>query len=191
MIWPGLIFLFFSASSSKLIPYILPVLPPLAILIGNYFADTRKNGPAWRFPSSFTAIAVTTMSFLIVAGAVVPRFETRSTKLLAEALKPVIRDDDEIIHYRNYYQDIPVYLERRVSIANWKGELEFGTTIEDTSGWMIDEAELWRRWNGPRRIFLFAGTRDAEALRTMPAKPFFLIAETKNTVILSNRKAKE
>lgn len=37
-LWAGWIFLFFSVSSSKVIPYILPMLPPLAILLGRYFS---------------------------------------------------------------------------------------------------------------------------------------------------------
>jgi 4-amino-4-deoxy-L-arabinose transferase-like glycosyltransferase len=36
--WAGFIFLFFSASHSKLVPYVLPVFPPLALLIGRYVA---------------------------------------------------------------------------------------------------------------------------------------------------------
>lgn len=35
LIWAGLIFLFFSKSSSKLIPYILPIFPPLAIMVAH------------------------------------------------------------------------------------------------------------------------------------------------------------
>lgn len=35
LIWAFLIFLFFSKSSSKLIPYILPIFPPLAILVAH------------------------------------------------------------------------------------------------------------------------------------------------------------
>ena len=35
LIWTVLIFLFFSKSNSKLIPYILPIFPPLAIMIGH------------------------------------------------------------------------------------------------------------------------------------------------------------
>ncbi len=35
LIWTAVIFLFFSKSNSKLIPYILPVFPPLAMLIGH------------------------------------------------------------------------------------------------------------------------------------------------------------
>ena len=34
VVWAGLVFLFFSASHSKLVTYILPVFPPLAVLIG-------------------------------------------------------------------------------------------------------------------------------------------------------------
>jgi 4-amino-4-deoxy-L-arabinose transferase-like glycosyltransferase len=38
VVWAGFIFLFFSASHSKLVPYILPVFPSLALLIGRYVA---------------------------------------------------------------------------------------------------------------------------------------------------------
>jgi hypothetical protein len=37
-LWALLIFFFFSKSDSKLIPYILPVFPPLALLMGSSFA---------------------------------------------------------------------------------------------------------------------------------------------------------
>jgi 4-amino-4-deoxy-L-arabinose transferase-like glycosyltransferase len=39
LIWGALIFAFFSKSDSKLVPYILPVFPPLAILIGRWFSE--------------------------------------------------------------------------------------------------------------------------------------------------------
>lgn len=39
LIWAAFIFLFFSASHSKLVPYILPVFPPLALLTGRMFSD--------------------------------------------------------------------------------------------------------------------------------------------------------
>jgi hypothetical protein len=48
-IWTAFIFLFFSASQSKLPGYILPVFPPLAVLIGAGLADaTLKKGAALR-----------------------------------------------------------------------------------------------------------------------------------------------
>jgi 4-amino-4-deoxy-L-arabinose transferase-like glycosyltransferase len=44
VVWIGFVFLFFSKSQSKLIPYILPVFPPLAILLAAWFA--RRSAEA-------------------------------------------------------------------------------------------------------------------------------------------------
>ena len=53
LLWAGVIFLFFSFSGSKLIPYILPVFPPLSMLMGNRlarFAEGKNPGEAkWFF----------------------------------------------------------------------------------------------------------------------------------------------
>lgn len=39
LVWAGFIFVFFSISNSKLIPYITPAFPPLAILVGKTITD--------------------------------------------------------------------------------------------------------------------------------------------------------
>ena len=251
LLWALLIFLFFSASSSKLIPYLLPVLPPLALLIGKYLADGWERNALWGFGGGRISYAVITGAlaiglfivhryvpalntsgmtvvcwtvggwllmgciavwtsrgrdtvnrvvihivlafsvFFIAGSAIAPQLDTRSLKPFARVLKPILRPGDEVAHYRNYYQDLPVYLERRMTLVNWRGELDFGMTIEDVSDWMINEAELWKRWQGPARIFLVAGTKDADAVRTIQKGPFFLIAQNKNTVILSNKEVKQ
>ena len=41
--WVVFIFLFFTKSHSKLVPYILPVFPPLAAIIGVWLAKTKSN----------------------------------------------------------------------------------------------------------------------------------------------------
>jgi 4-amino-4-deoxy-L-arabinose transferase-like glycosyltransferase len=45
--WAAFIFLFFSASQSKLIPYILPVFPPVAVLVGRWLAATLRSPDAF------------------------------------------------------------------------------------------------------------------------------------------------
>jgi hypothetical protein len=246
MLWAGLIFLFFTASSSKLIPYILPVLPPLALLLGKYLAEAWKGVPVRDFstglmtftvmvaalilfvaivihrrpelvPEAFSplkavlaalllggialthaafrktgprgavaAIAGTMVLALLIFGSSAHHLDTRSLKTMALILRPILRNGDDVAHYRNYYQDLPVYLERRAIVVEWRGELEFGAMIEDTSGWIISEAELWRRWEGQGRIFLVASQKDADAIRKMPGKRLFPVAQNRNTVILSN-----
>lgn len=44
LLWFAVIFVFFSLSSSKLIPYIVPAIPPLAILAGIFLDDLMDRG---------------------------------------------------------------------------------------------------------------------------------------------------
>ena len=64
LLWAGVIFAFFSKSDSKLIPYILPVFPPLALLIGNWFArESSGRSVRWN--------AIGTGALLVLIGAAI------------------------------------------------------------------------------------------------------------------------
>jgi 4-amino-4-deoxy-L-arabinose transferase-like glycosyltransferase len=69
-IWAAFIFLFFSISSTKLVTYILPSYPPLAILIGWYLdrrcQDYRLKGEGLIWP-----VMVTVFSILLIGGMIV------------------------------------------------------------------------------------------------------------------------
>ncbi len=247
LLWATLIFLFFSKSDSKLIPYILPVLPPLALLIGRYLADAWQGrhrfgirsgaallivldvlfiaalliAPRFRpeidrhglrphvyalaaillltgitawslrrrvaFPNALGALVGGTALFLIVTNTLMPSLDTRSVKPLALALRPLLRPGDEVICYRNYYQDLPVYLERTVDIAEWKGELQFGAQQEDQSRRLIDDAELRRRWDGPGRAYLVTSKGNYATLLRVVGGKTYPVADTRMNVLLSNR----
>jgi 4-amino-4-deoxy-L-arabinose transferase-like glycosyltransferase len=47
VLWAAVIFAFFSASSSKLPSYILPILPALALLTGDWLASARPRALRW------------------------------------------------------------------------------------------------------------------------------------------------
>jgi 4-amino-4-deoxy-L-arabinose transferase-like glycosyltransferase len=61
VLWALLIFLFFSKSDSKLIPYILPVFPPLALLIGSAFARLANAIPKAEKTESYIIAAILTV----------------------------------------------------------------------------------------------------------------------------------
>ncbi len=253
VLWAGLVFLFFSLSQSKLIPYILPVLPPLALLLGRYFArawdHSQLLGPRWVFwlvlvlglgltfglvfvryhlpdhpqaesmlqqlgpnlyfmagslllaavvpfifshrrNSHHTIISLLAVSVLLITAFDIslPRLdEFRSVKPLALALKAKLRSDDEVMSYQTYYQDLPVYLERRITVVGWKGELEFGTRVEDTSAWMIEEPAFWQRWEGARRVYMLTARDNYDKLRAKGRGQFHLIAQSGSNVLLTNR----
>ncbi len=62
-IWAGLVFVFFSISDSKLVPYILPVFPALALLIGDRLS-TALDDPG----DTLRATALATAALLVPAG---------------------------------------------------------------------------------------------------------------------------
>lgn len=68
LIWSAIVFLFFSVSKSKLPPYILPVFPPLAIVIGCFFDDiwdrvTKTTLEAVIYIIIFSLFAITPFLF--------------------------------------------------------------------------------------------------------------------------------
>ena len=67
LLWAAFIFLFFSKSQSKLIPYILPVFPPLAVLVGASLARTRPPRD-WRVGlATFRGLCVLLAAAALVA----------------------------------------------------------------------------------------------------------------------------
>ncbi len=249
LLWAGSVFAFFSASGSKLIPYILPALPPLALLLGRYLGRAwetpRTHGlrlgfwlllalgallaayvgaevarrpqalaefarlGAWGyglaallgaclvavfFFGRSRSVRAPLMALVLAAGGLVGLFggglsalDARySVKAQATAIKLRLAPADEVMTYRAYYQDLPVYLARRITVVDWKGELDFGAQQEDVSGWMIDKPELRRRWQGARTVYMITDRNNLEDLRAL-GLAFRVLDENNYTVLLTNR----
>lgn len=62
LVWAAAIFLFYAPSGSKLAPYILPMLPPLALLAGRHLA--RTPGPHSALVGSFALAAAVAAGLL-------------------------------------------------------------------------------------------------------------------------------
>ena len=248
LLWAGLVFAFFSASGSKLIPYILPMLPPLALLLGRYLAhaepapkpkglrsgfwfflvataalgaylaielsrrpevqaDTQRLGSGAYLMLAGLLLAVLAHFFLgrlatvtrplaalaagaallvLALGAALPALDDKySVKALALELKARLLPADEVTTLRAYYQDLPVYLARRITVVDWKGELEFGTQQEDVGGWMIGEAEFRRRWQSPRTLYMITERENLDWLRAQ-GLPHYVLKAAGDNVLLSN-----
>lgn len=66
--WAGFMFLFYSKSQSKLIPYILPVLPSLAVVVGLWLAQRWERREASRVRGGLAGFS---LASAILAGALV------------------------------------------------------------------------------------------------------------------------
>jgi len=246
VLWAGMVFLFFSLSSSKLIPYILPAVPPLALLIGRELAAVWEGG---RFPrgavlalalvfvplgvallpnlplsakghlysqllggfryllaaslillgsvpyalqrlgrprQAVAACVASSALFLSALFAPLPRFDAlRSAKGVAEILRPRLRAGDEVAVYRDYLHGLAFYLERRITVVDYLGELEFGVRSEPrTQEWMIDGGELRRRWQGTGMVYVVVDKRYPKRVAAIEGRP---IGESGPYRVLANR----
>ncbi len=248
LLWAVLVLGFFSLSSSKLVPYVLPLLPPLALLIARYLVqmwDQKQTAGvragfwvlfaggvlgssalalaahfashqeviaalgwhvyalaaallvaavapfmASRFYGLSVGLAAIILTWILFTGALtlsLPQLDSeRSIKPLAMALKSRLRSEDEVMTYRAYYQDLPVYLGRLVTVASWKGELAFGTTVEDTSQWIVDDETAWQRLRGPQTIYVVTERANLADLRRRSEGKVRVIAEGRHHVLLVN-----
>jgi hypothetical protein len=89
-IWAAFIFLFFSASASKLIPYILPVFPPIAVVIGRWLSAARP------LPDAFARMRLGLGVFGFLCGLL-------AAAMCVAVLKPgIIRDPAQATELRPY-----------------------------------------------------------------------------------------
>jgi hypothetical protein len=112
--------------------------------------------------------------------------EKYTVRGLALTLKPQLRDDDVVVSFSTYYQDLPLYLLRRITIVDWTNELTFGAAHQDTRAWMLDSPALWALWKGPRRVFVLANTDSLAELRRQAGDRYYFLAGDKYHVLLSN-----
>jgi 4-amino-4-deoxy-L-arabinose transferase-like glycosyltransferase len=215
LLWVVLVFLFFSFSKSKLIPYILPIFPPLAILTARYLVQVQAQTKHTLLSLTSRAKArdpVTTLDpavkprdvssnclfgiylmagvawlFLISLLTAFPAYDTRTILPLATTLKQHLRPQDDIVTFNQYYQDLPFYLERRVSILNWKNELSFGMAHQETNDWMINDATFWQRWHSKRHVFVVLARSEYEnLLKKHPNERFYVLNATITNLLISN-----
>jgi hypothetical protein len=132
-------------------------------------------------------LLVSGLALGLTADRIAAAVQPRSVKGLAHLLQPRLGSDDEVASFRAYYQDLPFYLDRRVTVAAWSGELDFGRSVEDTSAWMIDEAEFWRRWSQNRVMYAIMGADHFAALSADSGRSLFEIARTRADVLVANR----
>ena len=84
ILWFAVPLVFFSLSGSKLVPYVLPCLPPLAVLIGAAVEGILRGGaPAMRAGRRFACLNVLVLLPIVLAGAVYPALRPEDAYLRA------------------------------------------------------------------------------------------------------------
>lgn len=216
LLWVLLIFLFFSASGSKLPSYILPVLPAISILLGDWLARITPRAMAWHaglvavlalvaviaapiiaiergsdvpgemhaqyakwliaavsvlFAGSlasiwylrngrrFAAIMATGFAALVAWETALQGHETlgrsNSAYYIAEQIKPLLRPGVPFYSVGTYEQTLPFYLDRTVTLVDYRDEFAFG--IDQEPGLAIPDLQAFKaRWMADSEAFAMA-----------------------------------
>lgn len=247
VIWIAFIVLFFSKSQSKLIPYILPVFPAVAVLVGNYLAETFSTGAlkrgragAWVFVgflvlfaiavivmpapknqpdfeahlpvlkpllagvlllgAGATAFAIrrgqacrvraciagSTVSFLLALTYVAQELDHSSSKDFATVLEPRIEPEDRLYTVGIYPQDLPVYLNRMVSVVEYQGELQFGIDAEPevSSGRYLNREAFFKQWAEPGTAYALMRTWYYDKWFAAAAGPHEIIGKSDKLILV-------
>jgi 4-amino-4-deoxy-L-arabinose transferase-like glycosyltransferase len=221
LIWFLVVFLFFSLSGSKLPPYILPVFPPLAIMLGCLFRDRAERpmvGLAEILIYQFIFALFALAGVLVVTGAgsayllaepdmlallkdlkgfsiaiiclslppigllclrrmrsprpvflmlscfslaviVLLMMHTRlidkvnTTKELAQIInEKKAAAQVTVVNYGSFDETLPFYTRQKAYIASYKGELEMGSTYQDTQEIFLSKEEFVNLFKSDRKV---------------------------------------
>lgn len=100
-VWLAVVVGFFSLPQSKLIGYVLPAVPPLAVLIA---AALTATGSRWRRATAVLAALLCVGAVVALARAPLP-----SSRQLARALNEHRRPGDAVLFVGGYFYDLPFY----------------------------------------------------------------------------------
>ncbi len=183
LLWILLPLIFFSSSHSKLVPYIFPIFPPLFILIGKQLAAM------WPRRERLIKNTMVTMAFIcILANFIAPYFDQRTIRPLAETLSQKLTPDDMVVAYNSYWQDIPVYLKRNITVAGWTGELAFGTAhTPNANEWMLDIDSFWQKCAQEKNsVYVFMNNEDFMNLKPYTGCELHELSRYGRTLLLKN-----
>ena len=85
-----------------------------------------------------------------------PQVQKPSLKSIALYINEHRQPGDKVVAFDSYFQDLPVYTQQVVTVVNALSELEFGTTVEDTSAWMIQQDKFIAWWRNGKRLWIVA-----------------------------------
>ncbi|MHB1229842.1 MAG: hypothetical protein ACYCY3_05945, partial [Halothiobacillus sp.] len=117
LIWLASILLFFSIPTSKLIGYILPAVPAIALLLAlllEQILQRTATEPSNRQRWCGRIVLMSTIGALLGLASVVTfaAIDKKSHKNITLEVKPLITADASVVFYNYYYFSVPFYLNR-------------------------------------------------------------------------------
>ena len=169
LVWIGFITLFFSFSSSKLIPYIASIFLPLSLFGGRVFHlydeqnyVRKKTGGNW-----FITVYIVSALFLAVTVFPLSNFmaQRKSAYLLTQAIKRYVPAGHELYQYGMSLYGIDFYGKMRTPIVDDIGEVYYGSQflpVAERSHYFLNSEEFFKL--AGRQEVVYCATKGQERL---------------------------
>ena len=166
----------------------LPVLRTTiggAMLLGAaaVFVGLRRNQPRLMVG----AVAISTAALLLTLSFGGASFEKASTKKLAMILKPKLKPGDRVYSVGTYTQDLPVYLNRLVSVVGYRGELSYGIDAEPdlTSTRFLTPEAFPQEWAKPGAAYAVVRKKDYDKWVSSSVMPLEVLSQSDRFVLIA------
>jgi hypothetical protein len=114
-----------------------------------------------RRDNKMIAVVVLAFSSLIAAQAGVSGYNTiareRSSYIIADAIKPLIKPDVPFYSVLCYEQTLPFYLKRTFTLVDYQDEMDFGIKMEPER-WIPSVELLAKRWSAQAEAYAIVPT---------------------------------
>lgn len=150
-----------------------------------------------RLPILLGYLTAWSVAFLLILTANAPYLNDRTIKPLLPDLKAQLQPTDAVVSYYDFYQDLPLYLDRTITIVadwqsptiptkdNWQRELWVQMKDRKENN-LIDNAAFATRWRSHQRLFVFLDQKYLSQFQATVGE-YHLINQYKDVVLVSNQ----
>jgi hypothetical protein len=93
----------------------------------------------------------------------------------------------DVVNYASFDETLPFYTRQKVYIASYKGELEMGSTYEDTKQMFLSNEELVRLFKSDRKVLCVVKATRLQRLRDLGIENVQVIACQGEKCLVSNK----
>ena len=196
LIWFFSILIFFSIPHSKLLGYILPTFPPMAILLAIHINALWGKSPNVFSKIFISLFILTVLSETILITTLTKEMNKYSSKPIAEKIEPFLTKDTTIVTiYHNYndinfYTGFPIYIFSNwddptiMQKDSWKTSYLYAAQHRpDQAKYLLSSSKLQQLWNNHDPVIVII---ESKILYAFPYKTYHAIAKTDRFTALSN-----
>lgn len=197
LVWFFSILVFFSIPSSKLVGYILPVLPPMAILLAIQINILWTKNPLRVKKIFITLVALTVIVEATLMLTMTTQMNKHSTKPIVEKIQPLLHKNIKLVTYYHNYYDLGFYTGQPIYIVanwdkpnlinedNWKSRYLYATVHHsDEAKYLLSEAAFKKAWNSKSPVVVII---KSSRLQRLMAYRYYVIAEAGGYTAVSNQ----